>query len=256
MSPPVWALALMLIAGVACPAAAQATAQLWSNVTVDWLQSERLTYEMDFEPKGDVYTAPGRTRAVNLQVTSAVEYAPNGWFDLVGDLVGAYTHQNDGADTLELSPRIGVRLHIMSQIVQSRAARRGPEREKQPRRRLTVSTLMRLEQRNLFSGGGSGATGSWRFRDRGEVAYPLNRPKLTSDGAVYLSTDAEAFVPVGEHVAGGIVNQIRVRSGIGYRSSFAWRVQVLYMWTGARETASGALVPHSHAIDVRIKRVF
>jgi hypothetical protein len=88
---------------------------------------------------------------------------------------------------------------------------------------------------------------TWTFRDRFGVAYALNRPKVTSDGAVYLTTDTEAFVPFD----GGFINEVRVRSGIGYRHSFPWRFEALYIWTGDRSRPSDALAVKNQALDLR-----
>ena len=80
------------------------------------------------------------------------------------------------------------------------------------------------------------------------MAYPVNRPKVTSDGAVYLTTDSEAFVPLD----GGFINQLRVRSGVGYRPSFRWRFEALYIWTEERSHPSEPLAVKNHALDLRV----
>jgi hypothetical protein len=113
---------------------------------------------------------------------------------------------------------MGVRLHILSRLLQQRAAHRGAEREAQPRRRGTISTLLRFEHRDLLQSGST--TSSWRFRDRIELAYPLNRPKLTADDAVYLTSDTELFVPLTDDPQQGRVNEWRLRNGVGYRMTF------------------------------------
>src|SRR5262249_56335033 len=97
---------------------------------------------------------------------------------------------------------MGVLLHILSRLIQERAARRGVEREAQPRRRGTIATLLRFEHRDLLNSD-SPTTSSWRFRGRVRLPYPLNPTKLTSDGAVYLTSYPELFAPVtqGSHTA-------------------------------------------------------
>ena len=80
------------------------------------------------------------------------------------------------------------------------------------------------------------------------MAYPLNRPKVTSNGAVYLVTDTEAFVPLDE----GFINELRVRSGVGYRQSFPWRFEARYVWTGERSRPSEPIAVKSHALDLRV----
>src|SRR4029077_20987797 len=86
----------------------------------------------------------------------------------------------------------------------------GVGREPESRLRLDFRSLLRLEDEQQKSSTDSSFSSSWTFRDRFRVAYPLNRPKVTSSGAVYLTADSEAFVPLD----GGFINQLRVRSGI------------------------------------------
>lgn len=57
--------AILMVVG-ARPATAQTNGQLWRNITLDWVRSEKLTYELDLEPKVLVVapsTEPGCLRA-------------------------------------------------------------------------------------------------------------------------------------------------------------------------------------------------
>jgi hypothetical protein len=154
-----------------------------------------------------------------------------------------------------MTPRIGFELHVLSRIL-PRFERAGRGREKLPRRRLVVSSLLRLERQNTFYDSGAATKSSWRFRDRFDVAYPFNRPKTTDDGAVYLTEDNELFYPL-ERVSGDpLVSEVRIRAGFGYRASFAWRFEAIYIWTGTRRADTGPLAVDSHAFDVRVRRTF
>ena len=82
------------------------------------------------------------------------------------------------------------------------------------------------------------------------------REDPTDDGAIYVMSDGELFMPPDQPVAGGIVSEVRMRTGLGYRESFGWRHEALYIWNGKRSTQSGAMAANSHAIDAHIKRVF
>jgi hypothetical protein len=84
----------------------------------------------------------------------------------------------------------------------------------------------------------------------------LNNAKVTDDGTIYATSDTEIFVPIDETVRGGIVSEVRIRAGVGYRESFGWRYEALYIWTGERNAQSGAMAANSHAVDVRIRRQF
>jgi hypothetical protein len=104
-------------------------------------------------------------------------------------------------------------------------------------------------------GGASPETSVWRFRNRLELAYPLNRPKVTSDGALYLTSDSELFVPMSKGPQQGHVDQWRLRNGLGYRFSFRTRLETLYIWTTSKDD-TGVFATGSHALDVRVKLAF
>src|SRR5215471_8634553 len=239
----------------ASTATAQSIGEVWGNLTIDWLASERLVYMLDVEPKVQVSAVTNESRFANVDIWPSVEFAMAGWIDAHGEFLTGFTNEQDGSNTTEVTERMGVRLHILSRLIQERDARRGAEREAQPRRRGTIATLLRFEHRDLLHSD-SPTTSSWRFRARVELAYPLNRPKLTSDGAVYLTSDTELFTPLGDDPQKGQVNQWRLRNGVGYRMSFNTRLEALYIWTTKRGNDSGGFVTDSQAIDVRVKLAF
>jgi hypothetical protein len=213
-------------------AAAQAEKQLWATGIVDWLATDRLTYEIEVEPK---------TNPATVDVTPEISYTAVGWADLLAEVD---IKSQTGANTTA-TPRIGVHLHILSRLLEPHAPR-GADREKLPRRRVVVSTLLRVQH----------SKSAWQLRDRFAVAYPFNRRKTTDNGAVYVTGDSELFIPFDRAPGDALVSQVRLRSGLGYRQSFAWRFETLYIWNGTRRAGSGPLVPESHAIDFRIIRSF
>ena len=236
-------------------AAAQSTGEVWGNLTIDWLATERLVYTLDVEPKVQVSGMTGTSRFANLDIWPSVEFAVTGWLDAHGEFLTGFTSEQDGSNTTEVTARMGARLHILSRLIQAHDARRGAEREAQPRRRGTIASLLRFEHRNLLHSDAP-TTSSWRFRARAELAYPLNRPKLTSDGAVYLTSDTEFFVPVSDDWQQGQVNQWRLRNGVGYRVSFNTRLEALYIWTTKKDVDTGRFATDSQALDFRVKLAF
>ena len=84
---------------------------------------------------------------------------------------------------------------------------------------------------------------------------PLNKEKLTDDRARYLLADWEWFMPVSEPEE-RFANKQRIRTGLGYRRSFAWRFEALYMWTRSRNTIEEGFKTDDNAIDIRVKRVW
>jgi hypothetical protein len=243
-------LALLLAPGVAD---AQANLQLWGNLTLDWVKSERLTYELDFEPKVLLAAPEGEPGWHNLDVTPNVEYAARNWLDLVGELGAGYTKQTDDVNTFEVTPRMGVRFHLFSRGVPMRGVRL---RELPPMRRVVVRDLVRFESRNFFyTGSGSGTDSSVRFRNRLELLAPINREKITDDGARYLLADWEWFIPLDEPDE-RFASRQRIRAGLGYRHSFAWRFEALYIWTRSRNTLEDDFHTSDNIIDIRVKRLF
>ena len=240
-----WWLGLLCMMACPSPALAQATEQLWGHLALDWLATDRLTYELRIEPKVQPFVHGDEATWMSLDTTPMVEYAVAKWVDVRGEVDIGYTKQRNNANTLRVIPRAGIHLHIFSRIMQTRAPK-GAAREKHPNRRANISTLVRFENGNNVR----------NVRSRSELVYPLNRPQTTADGAIYLKSDGELFFPVGSAVAGGIVSEIRLRAGVGYRRSFAWRFEALYVWIGERSGESGAMAPRSHAVQVRLRRQF
>ena len=246
-------IALLLAGLAAVDTAAQANLQLWGNVTFDWLRTARLSYELDVEPKVLVKKPEDDPSWRNLDVTPSLEYAAKKWLDLVGEVATGYTRQTDDVNSWEVSPRIGVRAHLFSRDIQTRAPH---VRELPPARRLVVRDLLRVESRNLFyTGAGNGSDSSVRFRNRLEVLAPLNRARLTDDGARYWLVDWEWFIPLGEPDE-RFANKQRIRAGLGYRRNLAWRFEALYIWTRSRNTIEDGFKTSDNIVDIRLKRVF
>ena len=129
-------------------------------------------------------------------------------------------------------------------------------REQAPRRRIVVRDLVRVESRQFFyTGSGSGTSSSIRFRNRLEFLVPLNKEKMTEDGARYFLADWEWFIPLDEPDE-RFASKQRVRTGIGYRRSFAWRFEVLYIWTRSRDTIDEGFSTADNSINIRLKRLF
>jgi hypothetical protein len=239
--------ALLLWASVA---SAQTTTQLWGNITINWVKSERLVYELDFEPKALISAPEGDPDWRNLDVTPNVEYSPKGWLDVVADTTFGRTKQTDDLESTEVTPRLGLRFHLFS-----RALRFHPL-EQAPKRRVELRELVRFESRNFFYSGGDVASEStFRFRNRLEFLVPLNKERISDDGARYWLADWEWYVPLDDPEE-RFANRQRIRTGIGYRRSFNWRYELLYIWTRSRDTIDNGFSTTENIVDIRVKRLF
>ena len=230
------------------PAAhAQATGQAWGDFTVGWLPSERLSYRFDVDPKAQGVVHAGQTTWFSVDMTPRVEYALARWIDVLGEVDVGLKRQSDDVDSADTTPRFGVQLHILSRLLQAHGSPPGAARESVPLRRVVIGTLLRFERSNS----------AWLLRDRTEFLYPLNRRKATIDGAIYVTSDGELFIPIDRAADQDFVESIRVRGGVGYRHSFDWRFEALYIWDAGRNSAgTSALAPKDHAIDIRVTREF
>lgn len=239
-----------LLAANTTAARAQTDLQLWSNVTIDWLKSARLAYELDFEPKVLARTSDGGPAWRNLDATPNVEYAAKDWLDLIGEATIGYTKQTDNENTFEMTPRIGVRFHLFSRTILPHI------RELPPKRRIVIRDRVLLESRNFFyMGAGSGSSSDVRVRNRLELWAPINRPNVTDDGVWYWLSDWEWFMPAGQPDE-RFANMQRVRAGVAYRRNEPWRFEAVYGWTRSRNTIEEGFRSSDNIIDVRVKRVF
>src|SRR5262249_16440529 len=170
------------------------------------------------------------------------------WIDALGEISFTRKDQSNDVETITVSPRIGVQLHILSRLLDGGGGSREPE----PRQRFDFKTLFRLADQRQSTNTDSSTTSTWTFRDRWTVAYPLNRPKTTSDGAIYLITDIEGFMPLD----GGFINELRLRTGPGYRLSFPWKFEWLYIWDGHRSRPSESRATKSNAFYFRVSYQF
>ena len=166
-------------------------------MTFDWIKTDRTTLALDLEPKVLVSAPPGDPGWWSLDVTPSVEYTVRNWLDLTGEVLTAYTKQTNDDNTFELTSRFGLHVSLFSRELPTIVRDRAFKSERPPKRRLVIRDLIRIEQRNLFHSSG-GTDSTWRFRNRLEFSFPLNRAKITVDGARYVTSDWEWFIPLGD----------------------------------------------------------
>jgi hypothetical protein len=243
------AVALVIVA--AAPAAGQTNGQLWGTFTLNWLKSEQLSYEVELEPKVLVAAPDGEPGWATFDVTPNLEFAAKRWLDVIGEVATGYTAQTDDVTSFELSPRVGVRLHLTTRELPT-----GPlRREHVPRHRLVVRNLVRLEARNLFYNDDRDTDSVIRFRNRLELQVPLNRNRMNDDGVRYLLADWEWFIPLDDpHER--FANRQRIRTGFGYRRNLHWRFEGLYVWGRSRDTTDEGFTTSDNIVNLRVKRVF
>ena len=221
--------------------------QLWANLILD-SPRENYLLELDVEPKLQIR---GEPKWWSIGATPLVEYYPNRWLDLTGEMAVTYTNQNDNVRSVEVTPRAGIRLHILSNF------REEIDPEVHPPRKLAIANLSRIEYRNFwYSGGDLDYDSSWRFRNRIELKLGLNRSDFNTDGAWYLKADFEAFVNIRDEIQERFATRIRTRAGVGYRFAYKTRLEVLYIRDEDRNTLENGFETSSNILDVRLKKFF
>jgi hypothetical protein len=207
-------------------------------------KSARLYYELDLEPKTQL---SGGEPWRNLDATPLVEFYPHDLIDLTGEVTVGRTRQSAEVKSWELTPRVGVRFHLFRRLWDQL----DPERV--PLSRLSLANLWRIEYRNLWYSGDHPSSHETRFRNRTELKVAINNDKLSVDGTLYLFTDVEFFVPLGDDVPERFATKRRFRGGFGYRLSRKWRFEVLYIRDFARETLEEEADIAMNALDFRLK---
>jgi hypothetical protein len=162
----------------------------------------------------------------------------------------ARTKQTDNVDSTEFTPRLGVRFHLLSNL------RDVLFKERQPARRLVVRDLVRFEWRNLYYSTDKPNSSTLRIRDRIELEFPVNRQRVTDDGAIYAMSDAEWFWTTSNPPNERYASKKRVRAGVGQRFNRAWRVEGLYIWDEARDSIDAGFTTSDNVIQVTIRRVW
>jgi hypothetical protein len=244
---------LLLTLVVLCPATAvaQTNGQLWGDFTAVWKESPRQMLSLDFQPKALVVMPPGDPAWIELGLTPAYMFTAVGWLDLGSELYTGFTKQTNDQNSLEVTPRLDVELHLFSRDKPGLLHLN----ELTPRRRVVVRDLARVEFRNLFYNDGTPESSTVRFRNRLQFTAPFNKPSMTADGAVYVLADWEWFIPLGSPSERFSDSQ-RIRAGLGHRRSYNWDVESLLVWNRTRKSPDTGYSTSNYAVDIRFKRTF
>jgi hypothetical protein len=233
-----------------CETHAQQNTQLWANFKFDWIKTHHWTFKLDAEPKVLVTHPSSDPGWATIDVLPSVEYARGGWFDLIGGLKTGWTGQTNDLDSTEVSAGVGFRLHLLSTLDKEIF------KERHPKHRLVLRDLVRVEWLNLFYSTDKPDSHTTRLINRFEALWPFNRPKITDDGAWYVETDWEWFIPLGDEADERFANQQWIRGGVGYRRSHAWRYQAMGVWDRSRNTLEEPFTTSYYALDLTMTRVW
>jgi hypothetical protein len=237
------------------PADAQTNLQVWGDLSLTWLKSERLAYALDLEPQAvAANTEQNAAGWWTFAVTPNVEYSAKRWLDVIAEVGTGRTQQTDGLTSFELTPRGGFRFHLFSRDV-PRALDDLNLRERPPTRRFVVRDRLLVEQRNLFYHQDEPTSSTLRVRNRVEFQVALNRAKVTDEGARTLLADWEWFLPLDDPDE-RFASRQRIRTGFAFRRDFAWRAELVYVWTRSRNTIDEPFSTSDNAISFTVRRFY
>ncbi len=220
-----------------------ASGQVWGNLILDFPRRDHLLFEVDFEPKVQ-YSGTDTWRS--FDVTALLEHNPKRWINLVGETLVARTKQSNDVDSVEVTPRLGVRIHFLSNL-------RTLLPEARPLGRVALANLSRVEFRNLWYSDDTPTNHESRFRNRVELNVALNHGELSDEGTLYLKADFEIFIPLSDDVDERFTSKRRTRMGLGYRHDAKWRFEALYIRDGTRDNSGEPFDTSTNTVDLTVK---
>jgi hypothetical protein len=221
--------------------------QIWGDTVLDYPHGKDSLFELSIEPKTQV-SGEGSWRS--LELTPLVEYYPLHWLDLEGELLVSRTHQSESSNTTEITPRLGFRVNLFSNLRE----REGPVGALFDRVRL--ATLIRFEYRNISYSDGSPSSHQWRFRARLESKVGITDKDLSRDGTLYAAADVEYYVTLSGDASERFASKLRARVGLGYRFNYQWRAEILYVRDENRKTQDDPFATSTNAADFKVKVFF
>ena len=226
--------------------------QFWADLILGFPQSDKLYLDVGLRTEQQV---SGGDPYRSYLARPLAAYYPGLWVDLIGDFMFKYTSQSDGLNTFELRPRVGVRLHLLANFRE----RRGFERI--PTSKFYIGTLLRLEWRNFKYSDERPDESETRFRIRIETKIALNHSRLNQPGTLSVIFDGESFVTLSDEAASErFASRFRVRIGLGYRFSYKYRLELLYIGddnrTSEDEDLSVDTSVDTRMLDLRFRILF
>lgn len=173
-------------------------------------------------------------RALEFQATP--EWSITQHIDLMGGLLVGNTFQNKESTTVEIREMLGTRIHFT------------------PHKRILTRLLLRFEQRNQLSQESAEWNHSNRARVRIETVFPFNKKSMfAGDKLLYGIMDIESFLVVDQQARERFANRYRIRTGVGYRINYNFRVEFVYTLQESRNTLEGDFNTTDHIFRFRLK---
>lgn len=213
-------------------------AQVWTDFLFDYPFRKTNLFETEFSYQTLIQSSSTIPKWYSFNLTPAYEKTENKYLDILTALAFSYTIQNDTTNSFEIRPMVGVRIYFT------------------PDSRLQTRLTLRYEHRFFKDIGQSGWQSATRLRIRPELVFPLNRSSYFVDKMLYLLTDVEFYISLDEQVKEAFSNRIRNRVGIGYRFTYNFRAEFIYILQRSRNEIDKDYNTRDNIFRIRFKMFF
>ncbi|MDZ7605858.1 MAG: DUF2490 domain-containing protein [Cyclobacteriaceae bacterium] len=145
-------------------------------------------------------------------IDNTLEYYPNNSWDVFASLMLSYTKQDEGTNSLEIRPYIGVRWNILK-----------------PEKRVFLYLQGKYDFRFFHYYSDEPNSYSGRFRIKPEVRVSLNKKSNLADKNLMLRLNGEYFIQVDEEINERYLSKRQTSIGLLYRHTHAWRYEFRYL---------------------------
>lgn len=191
-------------------------AQLWNSVVLDWNVKQGWLTELEID-YNRLLSSEDVWRQYAIQ--PAVEYYPMSSIDLFAGAYLTSTKQSEVQDTNEIRPYMGFRWNIIK-----------------PNKRVFLRTQARYEHRFFTSVSDSSKVNASRIRTRLDLFIPITKKSYSDDQNLYAMLFTEAFINFDNEIKETYQSSFRQYIGLGYRFSYAWRVEIEYVLQASKNS--------------------
>jgi hypothetical protein len=225
---------ILVVAAVAFSSRAAAqddvTEQLWFEYMLEYPFANSFNLENSFTYS----TLLGEPKWRAFDYSPSLEWSITQHIDLIGQAVFSYTAQTESYNTFEVRPILGTKLYFT------------------PNRRIQTRLLIRMEQRNFKNLDDGEWTHTFRPRIRAEIIAPINRKTIYEDKMWYGIVDGEALF-TNDDINERFANKFRLRLGVGYRLSYGYRFEFIFMSQDSRTGTDEDLTTSDNIFRFRVK---